>query len=144
MNKKEVIYGKRINRESFYYGALFGAGAIVSAVLCYIGKTKANKGLMSYALVLLSIFLVATLVSARFAAVSANTVHKKDGKLTVKTFFCTRRFDIDKIERVTVAQNGESGKTSVNITYGGKVVNYRFKSFTKEEVSHLRRATSLR
>ncbi len=142
LNKKEVISGAKISRESLYYTILFGLGAMVAAALIYIGVAKANKGLMIYSIVILPILFIAALISARFTCVSKNTIHKKNGKLILKTFFITRKHKICDIVRLSAKQNGTNGTTSVNITNHIKTVNYTFKKLTNEEIARLRRAAS--
>ena len=141
-NKRTTVFKSRLNRESIYYTALFCIGAIVAVVLRYIGKAKANKGLMTYASVLIPVFIVAALVAVRFAITSRNPIYAKENKLVVKSYFITRRYNVAEIEKLTVAQNGSNGLTYVNITYRYKTANYIFKSITKEEVAHLRRVAS--
>ena len=139
-NKKEIITGFRVNLESVYYAVLFTLGAIAASVLTYIGNSKNNKGLVTYSAILIPIFAICALVAIRFALVSKNTIYKKSYMLVMKTFFFTFRIPIYEIERLTAAQNGATGITSVNLTYRGKTVNFEFKKISKEEVAHLRRA----
>ena len=141
-NKKEVIVGAKMNLESLYYTALFFVGSIVAGLLLYRGITRPNKALMIYCIVLLPLLFIAALISLRFACVSKNTVHKKNDKLIVKTFFITRKHNLCDIVRLSAAHNGADGTTSVNITNHRKTVSYTFKKLTNEEVSHLRRAAS--
>ena len=141
-NKKEVIAGEKINRESLYYTVLFGIGAIVSAILIYIGVAKHNKGLMIYSIVLAPILLALALVFARLTCVSKNTVYTKDARLVIKSFPITRRFLTEDIKRITVAQNGADGITSVNVKYQRRTYNFRLKKITKEEAACIKRAAS--
>lgn len=143
-NKKNVIAGKRLSRESLYYSILFGMGAVAAAVLLYLGITKHNKGLIIYSGILIPVFLIGTLIAVRFVLVSKNTVYSTDEVLVVKAFFITRKFKVAEIEKLTAAQSGVDGITSVNITYRGKTAHYRFKDLTKDDVSSLRRATSVK
>ena len=141
-NKKEVIAGAKINRESLYYTVLFSIGSIVSAVLIYLGLTKPNKGLMIYSIVLTPIFLAVALVCARLTCISKNTVHTRSGKLVIKTFPITRKYVVADIKKITVARNGADGITSVNITYHRRTFNLRLKKITKEEAACIKRAAS--
>ncbi len=139
---KEVITGLRVNRESVYYTALFGAAFLLSVALLIISLVQENKGLTIYASVLVPLFLVASLVAARSVCVSKNKIYVRRGVLVIKSFFCTRRIEIASIERLTAANFGNKGQTSVNVTYGNKTAKYIFKNLTKEEIAHLRRATA--
>ena len=117
-------------------------GTVVAAVLLYLGKTKANKGLTVYSAILIPVFAVCSLLAVRAACVSKNRIYRKCDKLVVKSFFLTRHFIVSDIERLTAAHNEKTGITSVNITYRGKTAKYRSKSLKKEEIAHLRRAAS--
>ena len=139
--KKDIIKGTKISREGIYYTALFTLGAIVAAILVFVGMTKENKGLTIYASVLLPIFIISALVAARFVCISVGTVCKKGDVLVIKTFFTTRKYKVSEISKLTVAQNNTDGITTVNITRFGKNTCHKFKDFTKEEVAHLKRAT---
>ena len=141
-NKKETIAGAKINRESLYYTVLFGIGAIVSAILIYIGVAKHNKGLMIYSIVLAPILLALALVFARVTCVSKNTVYKKNDRLVIKSFLITRKFITKDIKKITVAQNGADGITSVNVKYQRRTYNFRLKKITKEEAACIKRAAS--
>ena len=140
--KKEVIAGEKINHESLYYTVLFGIGAIVSAILIYIGVAKHNKGLMIYSIMLAPILLALALVFARLTCVSKNTVYTKDERLVIKSFPITRKFVTKNIKKITVAQNGADGITSVNVTYQRRTYNFRLKRITKEEAACIKRAAS--
>ena len=140
-NKRTVILGSKMNRESLYYTLLFFLGTVAAAVLIYVGKVKMNKGLTIYSIVLCPIFLICALIFLRFTCVSRNAIYRKGVKLVVKHFLPTRRLNVAEIDKITVAQNGADGITSVNITYHGKTFNYKFKNVTKEEAAHIRRAS---
>ena len=138
-NKKEAIIGSRANRESLYYTILFTLGAIAAAVLICLGSAKANKGLTNYAAVLLPIFVIAALVFARFSYVSANTVHKNNGVLVIKTFFITRKYNVSEIEKFALMQSKNGEITEVKIIYREKTFYHTFKKMTKEEAARLKR-----
>ena len=139
---RDVILGKKINRETVYYTALFGAATITALILLFIAYSQGNKELKIYSYVLAPLFFAATAVSARYTCFTKDRIHAQDGVLVIKTFFRTRKLKIAKIEKLTALKSGDDKRTSVKITYLGKVLNYKFKNITKEEVAHLRRTTS--
>lgn len=139
---KDVISGLHVSKEGLYYIALFGAASITAAVLLIIAYVQHNSPLKIYSFVLLPLFLILTAVAARFTYVTKNRVYVKDGTLVIKSFFLTRKLKTEKIDKLTAAKNGETEITSVNITYCTKTYKYKFKNFTKEDISHLRRVTS--
>ena len=114
----------------------------MSAILIYIGVAKHNKGLMIYSIVLAPILLALALVFARLTCVSKNTVYKKNDRLVIKSFPITRRFVTKDIKKITVAQNGADGITSVNVKYQRRTFNFRLKRITKEEAACIKRAAS--
>ena len=140
--KKEVITGFFVNRESIYYSVLFTLAFMVSIALLVIAKSKSNKGLVIYSAILIPLFFIATAVAIRCVCISKNKIHVKGGKLVIKTFFITRRIPISAIKKLTVAQFGDKNLTSVKLSLRDKAFRYKFKSFTKEEAAHLRRAIS--
>jgi hypothetical protein len=139
---KDVVYGLGVNRESIYYTALFGAASLTALVLLIISYAQKNTALKIYAWVLLPIFAICTVIAARYSFQSKNKVYVQCGVLVIKSFFITRKFEIMKIEKLTAATNNKDGVTTVNICYGGRTFNYKFKSMTKEEIAHLRRVIS--
>lgn len=139
---KDVITGFGVNKESVYYICLFGAASITSLVLLIISYIQRNSGLKIYSWILLPVFIICTAIAARYTFVSKNKIYVQNGVLVIKSFFITRKFEIEKIKKLTSATNNKDGITIINITYGTKTVNYKYKSITKEEVAHLRHATS--
>ena len=139
---KDVVYGLGVNRESLYYTALFGAASVTALVLLFISYAQKNTALKIYAWILLPIFAICTAIAARYAFASKNKIYAHDGVLVIKSFFITRKFEIAKIEKLTAATNNKSGVTTVNVFFGGRNYNYKLRSMTKEEIAHLRRATS--
>ena len=139
---KDVITGLGVNKESAYYTALFSLASITAMVLMIISYVQKNTGLKIYSWILLPIFIICTAIAARYTFVSKNTIYVQCGILAVKSFFITRKFEIGKIEKITAATNNKNGISTVNVIYGGKTFNYEYKSMTKEEIAHLRRATS--
>lgn len=139
--KKDIIKGTKISREGIYYTALFTLGAIVAAILVFVGMAKENKGLTIYASVLLPIFVISALVAARFVCISVGTVCKKGDVLVIKTFFMTRRYNVGEIEKLYVTQSKDEKITEIKIAYRDNVVDYTFKNMTKEEAAHFKRAT---
>lgn len=141
-NKKDVITGTKISRESLYYIILFGIAALFSLVLLVIGIVQGNKKLIIYSAIILPLFVIASALAARGAYVSRSTVYTDGDTLFIKSFFRTEKIRIKEIEKLSAAKNDKTGKTSVKITHAKKVSKYTFKNFNKEEISHLRRATS--
>ena len=139
--KKDIIKGPKISREGIYYASLFTLGAIVAAILVFVGMAKENKGLTIYASVLLPIFVISALVAARFVCISVGTVCKKGDVLVIKTFFMTRRYNVGEIEKLYVTQSKDEKITEIKIAYRDNVVDYTFKNMTKEEAAHFKRAT---
>ena len=139
---KDVVYGLGVNRESIYYTALFGAASLTALVLLIISYAQKNTALKIYAWVLLPVFAICTVIAARYSIQSKNKVYAQCGVLVIKSFFATRKFEIMKIEKLTAATNNKDGVTTVNVCYGGRTFNYKFKSMTKEEIAHLRRVIS--
>lgn len=140
--KKDVIAGLNINKESVYYSALFGLAFFVSIALLVIAKTQNNKGLIIYSAVLIPLFFISAVIATRFACISKNKIHVNNGKLVIKTFFLTRRLKVSDIKKMTCAQLGDKGMTSLKFTMRNKVIRYKFKNFTKEESLHLRHSIS--
>ena len=61
----------------------------------------------------------------------------------IKSFTMTRKIAIYEIGKVSAATNVKTNVTSVKINYGkNNTVKYKYKNFTKEEIAHLKRATS--
>ncbi|MBQ7344007.1 MAG: hypothetical protein IJW53_04500 [Clostridia bacterium] len=139
---KDVVYGLGVNRESVYYSILFGAASITALVLLIISYAQKNTALKIYAWILLPIFLVCTVIAARYAFASKNKIYAQCGVLVIKSFFITRKFKIASIEKISAATNNKSGVTTVNVFYDKRTYNYKLKSMTKEEIAHLRRVTS--
>lgn len=140
-NSKNVIAGEKVSREGIYYASLFGAALITSIVLLIISIVKHNKGLTVYSSILIPVFLIAGLAAARYIMMSKDTVYLKDGNLVIKSFFTTRKFKISEITKLTAAQNGNDGPTSVNITYGEKTYYYKL-NITKEQTADIKRSVS--
>ena len=139
---KDVITGHSINKESVYYICLFGAAVITALILLIIAYIQRNSGLKIYSWILLPFFSLCTAIAARYTYVGKSKIYVLDGVLVIKSFFATRKFRIEKIEKLTSATNNKDGVTALNIGYKGKVINYKFKTITKEEIAHLRHATS--
>ena len=141
-NSRDVIRGAKLSREFLYYAVLFGIGCITSLVLLVFGIVNKQTALIVYTSIIVPIFLALTLVFSRLTLVSHNTIYVENGTLVIKSFFKTREFAIMEIGKVSAAINNKSNVTSVNVTYGKTTYNYEYKSFTKEDIAHLRRATS--
>ena len=139
---KDVVYGLGVNKESVYYTALFGAASLTALVLLIISYAQRNTALKIYAWILLPIFAICTVIAARYSFQSKNKIYAQSGVLVIKGFFATKKFEIAKIEKLTAATNNKNGVTTVNVFYAGRTYNYKLKSMTKEEIAHLRRATS--
>ena len=139
--KKDIIKGTAVSREGIYYTSLFTLGAIVSVILAIVGKANENKGLTIYASVLLPIFVISALVAARFVCISVGTVCKKGDVLVIKTFFMTRRYNVDEIKKFSVVQHKDGEITEIKFDYRDNAVDYTFKNMTKEEAAHFKRAT---
>ena len=138
-NTKDVIRGSSLSRESIYYTALFGVAFIVSLVLLFIAIKQGNNGLIIYSSILIPVFLISALVAARFTVLSKNKIYVENGTLVIKTFFATRKFKTADIRKFTSAQH-ENNVTAIRITYHNKVHKFSFKNFTKEEITHMKRA----
>ena len=141
-NSKDVIRGTRLNRETLYYTVLFGAAAVTSLVLFILGICYKSAGLMIYTGILLPLFTLSALAMLRLTLISKDTICVEAGTLVIKSFFVTRRIAISDLGKVTAATNNRTGVTTINITYGKTTLSYTYKNFTKEEIAHLRRATS--
>ena len=139
---KDVVYGLGVNKESVYYTALFGAASLTALVLLIISYVQKNTALKIYAWILLPVFAICTVIAARYSFASWNKVYAHGGFLVFKSFFVTRKFEISKIKKISAATNNKNDVTTVNVFYSEKTYNYKFKSMTKEEIAHLRRATS--
>ena len=138
-NTKNVIRGERLSRESIYYTSLFGLAFIVSLVLLFIAIKQGNNGLIIYSSILIPVFLISALVAARFTVLSKNKIYVDNGILVIKTFFATKKFKTADIKKFTSAQH-ENNVTAIKITYQNKVHKFNFKNFTKEEITHMKRA----
>lgn len=138
---KEVISGLRANRESLYYTILFGAASIVAVVLLIVAFVQKNSPLKVYTYIMLPVFALATTAAARYTFVSKDRIYTKCGVLVIKSFFITRRFKIENIDRLTAATNNKDNVTTVNVVVGDRTASYKFKNMSKEEIAHLRRAT---
>ena len=136
---KDVIIGFKANRESIYYTSLFSVAFAASILLLIFGKTQNNKGLVTYASVLIPVFLISALIAARFTCVGKNKVYLTKNTLVIKTFFITRKFKTSEIKKLTSAQYGD-GCTSLNIKYHQKTYKYNFKNITKDDVSKIKHA----
>ena len=139
---KHVITGNCINKESVYYTALFGAAFIVSIVLMVIAIIQENRGLKIYSAFLIPAFLICTAIAARFACISKNKIYMKSGNLVIKSFFITRKFKMSNIKKLTSAQFGKEGLTSIKINYCNKTFKYTFKNITKDDTAIIKRAIS--
>ena len=139
---KEVIKDYGINKESVYYVCLFGAASITALVLLIIAYAQRNSGLKIYSWILLPVFILSTVMAARYAYTFKDKIYVADDALLVKCFLATKRYEIDKIDRLTAATNNTDGITSINVCYENTVTNYKLTSMSKEEIAHLRRATS--
>ena len=140
--QKDVIRGVKLNREFIYYTALFSGGALIFFVLFILGIVFKNAGLTVYNGILTLTFTLATLVALKLTLDSKDTVAVIDGVLTVKKFFTTEKIAVSDIGRVAVICDEKKNVTTVNITHGKEISKLKFKNFTKEEIAHLRRATS--
>lgn len=140
-NERDVIVGKKTNKESIYYIALFGVALVVSIVLLFISISQKNTGLTIYSSILIPVFVVSTAVSARLAFIGKDKMYVEDRVLVIKKFFSTKKYPIDKIEKLKVTKNYEKDNTSVKITYKNETDKYIFKNFTKEDGAHLKSAT---
>lgn len=136
---KDVIIGFKANRESIYYTSLFSVAFAASILLLIFGKTQNNKGLVTYASVLIPVFLISALIAARFTCVGKNKVYLTKNTLVIKTFFITRKFKTSEIKKLTSAKYGD-GCTSLNIKYHQKTYKYNFKNITKDDVSKIKHA----
>jgi hypothetical protein len=138
----DVIKGKPLNKEAAYYSALFGCALIFSMVLLIYGIAKRNSGLITYSAILVPVFLVITIIALRFVAASFNSIYVENETLVIRKFLTAKKIPLADIVRVSVATNNKTDITSVNVTYGDKTAHYTYKNLTKEDVAHLRRATS--
>lgn len=140
--QKDVIKGENLNREFIYYTALFGGGALIFFALFILGIVNKNAGLAVYNGILTLTFTLAALVALKLALNSKDTVAVIDGVLTVKKFFTTEKIAVSDIGKVAAICDEKKNVTTVNITHGKEISKFKFKNFTKEEIAHLRRATS--
>ena len=138
-NTKDVIRGSRLSRESIYYTALFGVAFMVSIALLLIAIKQSNTGLIIYSSILIPVFLISSIIAARFIALNKNKIYVENGTLVIKTFFANRTFKTANIQKFTSA-NHENNVTAIRITYHNKVHKFSFKNFTKEEITHMKRA----
>ena len=74
-NTKDVIRGSRLSRESIYYTALFGVAFIVSIALLLIAIKQSNTGLIIYSSILIPVFLISSIIAARFIALNKNKIY---------------------------------------------------------------------
>ena len=140
--QKDVIRGFKLNRETLYYTVLFGVGAVISIVLFILGIVFKSAGLMIYTGLITVLFTLAALMTFRLTLISKETLYVENGQLVFKRFFKTDIIAISEIGRVAAVTGLKNDVTTINITYGKNVAKYKFKNFTKEEIAHLRRATS--
>ena len=138
-NTKNVIKGFRLSRESVYYTSLFSVAFVVSLVLLFIAIGQENTGLIIYSSILIPIFLSCAIVAARFTVLSKNKIYVENGTLVIKTFFATKKFKTADIRKFTSAQH-ENNVTAIKITYQNKIHKFNFKNFTKEDLTHMKRA----
>ena len=138
-NTKDVIKGVRLSRESLYYAILFGVAFAVSLVLLFIAIKQGNTGLIIYSSILIPVFLISSIIAARFIALNKNKIYVENGTLVIKTFFANRKFKTADIKKFTSAQH-EKNITAIKITYQNRVHKFNFKNFTKEELTHMKRA----
>jgi hypothetical protein len=139
---KDVIRGTKFNREFMYYACLFGGGAVIFLALIILGIVYKNTGLIIYNSILTLLFTLATLTAARLTLISKDEVYVANGELTVKKFFKTERIAVLDISRVAAITDEKKNVTVINVTHGKTISKYKFKGFTKEDIAHLRRATS--
>ena len=139
---KEVLYGQRVNKESVYYSALFGAASITSLVLLIIAYAQRNTDLKIYSYVLLPMFILCTATAVRYTLMCKDRIYVKDGVLTVKSFFVNRHFEIGRIEKVTAVSPDDGKPTTVKIIYGNQSYRYSLVNFGKEDISRLKKITS--
>ena len=139
---RDVIKSQGLNKETLYYTILFGVALITVLVLMIFGISNKNTGLIVYTAIIAPIFLAAEFASVRYTFTCNDTIYVEDDTLIIKTFLSTRRIPVGKIDKLTAGKIGNDDVTAVNITYGDSVARYKFKNFTKEEIAHLRRATS--
>lgn len=141
-NSRDVIRGARFSHEFLYYAVLFGLALITSLVLLVFGIVNKQTSLVVYTAIITPIFLALSLVFLRLTLVSHNTIYVEDGTLVIKSFLKTREFKVMEIGKVSAAINNKNNLTSINVTYGKNTFNYEYKNFNKDEIAHLRRATS--
>lgn len=139
---KDVITGRRINRETIYYAALFTLALAASIVLLISAKVKNNKGLLIYSAILIPVFAICVISAVRAAYVSKNRMYVKGEVLIIKSFFYTRKIKINAIKRLTVTKGKKDGFTSIKLSLRDKTVRYSFKDFSKEDSAHLRNSIS--
>lgn len=142
-NTKDVIRGEKYDRETLYYTVLFGCAALAFLAVLFRGIWVKNTGLTIYSAILFPIFTLATLLTLRLTLVSKDRLYVEDGFLVIKSFSMTRMIAISDISKVSAATDAKSNVTSVKISYGkNNTAKYKYKNFTKEEIAHLKRATS--
>ena len=139
---KDVIIGYKSNKESIYYTSLFGAAFLISLALLFVGIRQGNKGLIIYSAILLPLFIAATAISVRFIFMSKGNIYVENGALKVNTFFRTSSIRISDIDALKVKQLDDEGITVIKIKHNGNTSKFRFNKLSKDEVAHLRRATS--
>ena len=139
--ERDVIVGHKISKESIYYTALFGVAMIVAIALLFVSISQNNTGLTIYSSCLIPLFLMSTAIAARCIFISKDKMYVENGTLVIKKFFSTKKYSIDKIEKLKVTKNYEKDSTAVRITYKNETTKYIFKNFTKEESAHLKSAT---
>jgi hypothetical protein len=141
-NKREVIRGERLNRETLYYTVLFGIAFVVITVLMVFGFMYHNPVLAIYAGILVPIFIAGFFVTLRLTLVSKNTVYVENKTLVIKSFASTKKYQLKEITRITAATNSTTGVTTINVTSGATTKSYSFKNFTNDQIAQLRKATS--
>ena len=141
---KEVLYGQRVNKESVYYSALFGAASVTALVLLIIAYAQRNTDLKIYSYVLLPVFMLCTAIAVRYTIMCKDRIYVKDGTLTVKGFFVNRSFEIESIERLTTTSLGDGKPTRVKIVYGKESYRYSLWNFSNEDAVRLKKITSRR
>ena len=141
-NSRNVIKGARLNRETLYYTVLFGAATITAIVLLILGISYKNTSLIVYTSCLIPLFSLSCLAVLRLTLISRDTLYVEDGELVVKRFFKTEKIKLADIDKVTAVTDDKKESATVNVTHGKNVSKYTFKYFTKEEIAHLKRATS--
>ena len=140
-SERDVIVGHKISKESIYYTALFGVAMIVAIALLFVSISQNNTGLTIYSSCLIPLFLMSTAIAARCIFISKDKMYVENGTLVIKKFFSTKKYSIDKIEKLKVTKNYEKDNTAVKITHKNETAKYIFKNFTKEDGAHLKNAT---